>query len=141
MHFLAGAFLSSLAVFGVHAIPTPDVAARDVTGQMTLCVDINAGGACAPVTIPSDAIKNEQGFAIGPFVVPAGTVCTDLGGCPSSARIDTPNLLCTLGSSNGGFTCTGTTIQIDSTNGFVNFPGALNDNLACVLCEFEEGAL
>ncbi|KAK1759050.1 hypothetical protein QBC47DRAFT_356948 [Echria macrotheca] len=140
MHFL-GVFFSTLAVLGANAAPTPAVESRDTTGVIRLCVDFDAGGACADVTIPSGAISTSsitEGFSA--FEVDTGTLCTELGGCPSSAMIVTPGLTCDLSDSFSSFVgCgaiigTGHEIEIDSTDGFVNFNGPLNDNLRCIQC-------
>ncbi|KAK4449728.1 hypothetical protein QBC34DRAFT_403899 [Podospora aff. communis PSN243] len=154
-------FLTSVLALGVSAIPTPDsvttpesaivtfdmpaaphhVEKRQTTGTIRLCVDFDAGGRCANVVIPSDAITTnplEQGLSA--FEVDGGALCERLGGCPSSAQLLTDGLRCNLGDSFNFFTgCgffvnTGNQIQITSESGVRNFDGSLNDNLRCIQC-------
>ena len=97
-------------------------ARQGVTGLMRLCTDFNAGGRCADVTIPSSAIVTSA-IAIGfsAFAVDAGQVCNLLGGCPSSAKILSPNNLdCGLSDNADPFTgCGFGQVHLDSLTGLV----------------------
>ncbi|KAK3937793.1 7-alpha-hydroxycholest-4-en-3-one 12-alpha-hydroxylase [Diplogelasinospora grovesii] len=95
----------------------------------------------ANVTVPASAISSDtfnQGFSA--FEIDSGSLCTQLGGCPPSAKLITTNITCDLSDSLGvlggcgALGNTGHLIEIDSTNGFVNFKGPLDDNLRCVQC-------
>ncbi|KAK1829589.1 hypothetical protein QBC39DRAFT_384100 [Podospora conica] len=131
--------LTALLALGATAAPT-----RDATGIIRLCTDFDAGGRCADVSIPSGAIITKSPlfprFSI--YEVDGGQLSTLLGGCPSSAKILSPGLVCSLSDSFDAVTGCGIIrgdghqIILDNLFGFRNFRGGpLNNNLRCIHCE------
>ncbi|KAF2669231.1 hypothetical protein BT63DRAFT_255110 [Microthyrium microscopicum] len=127
------------------ALPAKSLERRaDDSAIVSLCIDFGGTGVnCKDIMLGPDAFDNISDVFGTVFEPDQGAVNAFLGGAPSSATLKTEGISCTFGSQtvtnflafDTGVNCGGDTIQIDSKSGQLDFPGALNDNLACIHCD------